>query len=454
MANIYENDPSVKTPNSTNPTGSAIGKYYTRLRIGKYERPHPFTPSEIKEGLLTVFLPLPDQLSDSTTVKYTETPLESVGDFINNPGEAGRALAFRKMGTAIESGASGFAGAMATRGTGSSSAGDFMQKQISSIMPAEKINSAIQQDMGMAPNPNPSVMFQGPTLRTFAFSWSFYPKNAQESESISELIKKLKARALPTFNNWTNSSILNYPYMCQLNFFPWDKGGTGAFHWSNNSIIKIKKCFMDSVSVKYNPFGTPAFFEGTNLPISYQLTISFKEIEYMTGRDWDEAYAAQAEKLYGKFNTLSLVGGVAKTIVVNGVVAVAGATAGVITDAIDLGARVAGAAANAPTTQEQQARQTSNSEAITKLQPNQSVGFFNPDSKVYVEFSPSTETPGGYVVKQYNAPTVVTKPDGSVEIKSLNGLGSTSYRTDARDAIQQANEAGILANSIKIESGQ
>ena len=453
MANIYENDPSVQSSKASNPTGSAIGKYYTRLRIGKYERPHPFTPSEIKEGLLTVFLPLPDQLSDSTTVKYTETPLESVGDFINNPGEMIPTLAFRKIGAAIEAGASGFSGAATTAKTGSSSAGDFMQKQLSSIIPAEKINSAIQQDMGMAPNPNPSVMFQGPTLRTFAFSWSFYPKNAQESESISDLIKKLKARALPTFNKGKNFSVLNYPYMCQLNFYPWDKGGTGAFHWSKNSIIKIKKCFMDSVSVKYNPFGTPAFFEGTNLPISYQLTISFKEIEYMTGRDWDEDYANKAENLYGQFNTIGLLGGVAATIAVNGAVAVAGAGAE-IGEAIALGARAATAAGNAPTTQEQQARQTSNSEAITKLQPNQSVGFFNPDSKVYVEFSPSTETPGGFVVKQYDAPTVVTKPDGSVEIKSLNGLGSTSYRTDARDAIQRANEAGILANSIKIESGQ
>ena len=213
---------------------------------------------------------------------------------------------------------------------------------------------------------------------------------------------------------------------------------------------------MDSVSVKYNPFGTPAFFEGTNLPISYQLTISFKEIEYMTGRDWDEDYAAQAENLYGEFNTAKLLAGTAATIAVNGAVAVAGAVAE-IGEAIALGVRAATAATNAPTTQEQQARQTSNSEAITKLKPNESVGFFNPDTKVYVEFSPSTENPGGYVVKQYNAPTVVTKPDGTVEKIILGNLGTTSYRTDARDAIRQANEAGILANSIKynrIESGQ
>lgn len=453
MANIYETNPSQRTANQKNPTGSAIGKYYTRIRLGEYKRPNPFREMEVSDRLI-VYLPLPDQLVDNTTVKYSETNLEAVGDFINNPIESGPTLLFRRAGAAIESGASGLGGSATTAMTGSSTAGDFMQKQISSIMPAEKINSAIQQEMGMAPNPNPSVMFQGPSLRSFVFSWSFYPKSAQESQDISNLILKLKARALPTFNKGTNTTVLNYPYMCQLNFFPWDAGGTGAFHWSPKSIIKIKKCFMDSVSVKYNPFGTPAFFEGTNLPISYQLTISFKEIEYMTGRDWDPAYAREANTIYGEFNAGTALLGIASTIVGNGATAAAGAVKE-IGDFINIGVSAFTGVGEVPLTQEQQARVTSNNEAITKLRPNESVGFFNSETGIYVEFSPSTETPGGYVVKQYNRPDVERNPDGTVRIISLNGLGSTSYRTDAREAIEQATESGLLTtNSIKIESGQ
>ena len=52
---------------------------------------------------------------------------------------------------------------------------------------------------------------------------------------------------------------------------------------------------MSGVNVNYNAFGTPGFFEGTQLPISYQLTISFKEIEYLLSDDWDLSAAAERQ---------------------------------------------------------------------------------------------------------------------------------------------------------------
>lgn len=449
MANIFETNPNDQS------AGSYIGKYYTRLRIGPYKRPHPFKESSFESNLI-VYLPLPDQLQDTTTVKYTSTDLETVGDLMDAANEAAPTLLLRKAGTAINAGVSGLAGSLTTAATQSSSAGDFMQKQLGSIFSAEKINSAIQQSMGMAPNPNPSVSFQGPSLRTFTFNWSFYPKNAKESQDISDLINKLKSRALPTFNAGDNITVLNYPYMCKLNFFPWDDSKNSNLQnpsgWTKNSIIKIKKCFMDSVNVKYNPFGTPAFFEGTNLPISYQLTISFKEIEYMTGKDWDssESFLDEANKAYGEYNAATFL---LKGVGAIGVTAIAATLGGATKELFDLatmGYKSFTGLADVPLTQEQEARKVAGSEAITKLKPNETAGFYNPETNVYVEFAPSTETPGGYVVRQYNAPTVVKKPDGTIEITTLGNVGATSFRTDAKDAIEQANQANILANSIRI----
>jgi hypothetical protein len=160
---------------------------------------------------------------------------------------------------------------------------------LQSLVPAEQISSAIQQKTGAAPNPNPSVQFQGPVLRDFTLTWAFYPKNPPESATIDKLIRQLKARALPSNNQGNGGAVLNYPHICQLNFYPWDGKGTtrGEHGHSTESIIKIKKCFMSGVNANYNAFGTPGFFEGTQLPISYQLTINFKEIEYLLSGDWD-----------------------------------------------------------------------------------------------------------------------------------------------------------------------
>jgi hypothetical protein len=71
---------SLPAPESIN--GSLLGKYYSRLSIGKYKRPSPFTVSEYKVDTI-INLPLPTELSDSTTVGYAGSDFESVGDAAN-----------------------------------------------------------------------------------------------------------------------------------------------------------------------------------------------------------------------------------------------------------------------------------------------------------------------------------------------------------------------------------
>lgn len=270
--------------------------YYTQLSLSKYVRGDAFKVSNETPDLI-VRLPLPTELRDDTTVGYNPVNLETVGDLLINPGRAIEAAVTRNVGQIISAGVgaipNGVNSVAAGRGllpaalAAVTSAG---ASAVQSLLPAEQINSAIQQQMGAAPNPNPSVQFQGPVLRDFSFSWAFYPKNKDESATIDKLIRQLKARALPSKNGSNGATILSYPHICQLNFYPWDGKGTSdeSHGWTDESIIKIKKCFMSGVNVNYNAFGTPGFFEDSQLPISYNLTISFKEIEYLLSSDWDK----------------------------------------------------------------------------------------------------------------------------------------------------------------------
>ena len=278
--------------------------YYTRLSIGPYERQGDgFQLAKFDEKLI-IHLPLPTELRDDTAVSYTNVNLETVGDLIQNRSNAMSAAALRNSGAlaqlATSATAAGISGLVANRFPGSGlvgAAAEGFATTIQSIMPADQITSVLQQKYGAAPNPNPSVMFQGPVLRDFSFTWAFYPKNAEESKTIQSLIKKLKGRALPSENKGISAAILNYPHICQLNFFPWDTNPKDEINgWGDNSIIKIKKCFMQSVNVNYNAFGTPGFFEGTQLPISYQLSIQFKEIDYLLSKDWDSEAASERAK--------------------------------------------------------------------------------------------------------------------------------------------------------------
>jgi hypothetical protein len=317
-------DPAPSTPNPENvyPIGDSR-KYYMRLSLGQYERPKPKSPAAIVPKT-HILLPLPTELRDDTTVSYTNVNLETVGDAINGSNGLLNAAAARSAGNVLGAafGATGRGLNKALSGEGASllskataALGGGFVNILQSLLPPEQINSALQQMNGIAPNPNPSVAFQGPVLRDFTMSWAFYPKNKTEATEIDKMIRILKSRALPTWNKGNDSSILNYPYVCQLNFFPWDAKGAGPFGWDpTRSIIRIKKCFMAGVNANYNAYGTPSFFEGDfNYPTSIQLTISFKEIEYLTSEDWDKGFAdseteARVDKNGNGFNAADAIG--------------------------------------------------------------------------------------------------------------------------------------------------
>lgn len=273
---------------------SILGKYHCMLRLGAYERPKPMAPAEIKT-ITHVKLPLPLELRDDTAVNYSNMDLNAVGDIVNMTiGTGVAAYGLRKSGDVITGGGAALGGALAGAAFGAAGmqqAGDVAQSGVSNAIaeafPPDQVASAVQQALGVAPNPNPSVMFNGPSLREFNFSWTFFPRNFEEAQNIKATIAKLKKCALPTIAFKESASVLNYPYVVQMNFYPWDAGGKAPYGWSNNSIIKMKKCMMSAVNVNYAPSNVPAFFGSKDsYPVAISLSIQLKEIEYMMSHDW------------------------------------------------------------------------------------------------------------------------------------------------------------------------
>lgn len=284
----------------TGPALSNLGPYYMRIRVGKYERPKPFSKSTFADQAVYM-LPLPSELRDDTGANWSSSDLETVGDVLNGSVAGGiGAVGLRNSGNIAKAAggllADALGAAMDTVGANPGGIVDKATGAVGDLFPAERITSAIQAETGLAPNPNPVVTFQGPQLRDFTFTWAFYPKNATESKNIKRMIDTLKARSQPQNYMAKTASVLQYPSMVQLNFFPWDKSGSGNWGWSENSIIRIKRCVMTAVNANYAPYGTPGFFAGTNLPTSISLTIGFKELEYILANDWDPALEGTLKK--------------------------------------------------------------------------------------------------------------------------------------------------------------
>ena len=289
-------------------------KYFCTLTLLEYDRPKPFDPVSYKVQKV-IRLPLPQELNDSTQVAFNNIDLKVVGDIANKDAVGIGAEGLRQAGTVLKSGIDAAATGLQAVGAASGSlagglAGRISGEALSNAFDAEAIGSAIQQAMGVAPNPNPSVAFQGPVLREMNYTWNLMATNEQDSRAIRSIIKELKKRSLPRANAGLQSAaILDYPSVCQMNFFPWDGKGSGPYGWSENSIIKMKRCFMSSVNVNYTGGAAPAFFAGwNNEPVTIQLSINMKEIEYFLSKDYGDSesnrglFGGIGELLRGVFN--------------------------------------------------------------------------------------------------------------------------------------------------------
>lgn len=268
-------------------------KYYMRLRFFDYNRDHLFKKGT-DVSIYSVDLPLPLELSDSQRAEYATADMKAVGTFMTE-GIASGGLAAQVAMTAgpeiVGNIAGSIGGALAQKNRVFGAIGSTVSAGADAAgVNKENIVNAIEQYAGMAPNPQPSVLFKGPSLREFNFTWTFNPRDVDESKRIRETIERLKASALPRKAFTNSTGVMRYPHMCMINFYPWDGGATLAgniYGWGEKSLIRIKRCFISNITSNYAPNGVPSFFEDTvGAPVFIQLSITLKEIEFFTSEDW------------------------------------------------------------------------------------------------------------------------------------------------------------------------
>jgi hypothetical protein len=322
---------SEKTPESVKNVGpdSYTGKYYCSIRLFDYKRPKPFESAAEPEKK-SINLPIPVQLLDVTASSFAQQDLGIVGDAFNlstiSTIESGALRALSGIAGLGVAGFGGYKKSLLTKRSDKNISDDLRDSLSTKIGRLDKIgagaqllgsavnldpaaiSSAIQQTLGVVPNPNPSVKFAGPILRDASFTWYLNAKNEEESKRFNYIIKLLKSASLSRNETAGISGVLAFPKLAQINFYPWDnivgndKTKPNKWGWSDNSIIRLKRCFITQVNVNYNPTNVPAFFYDDS-PVVIELSIGLKEVEYMTANDWD-ADGLEFEKEY----TLSAAG--------------------------------------------------------------------------------------------------------------------------------------------------
>jgi len=133
---------------------------------------------------------------------------------------------------------------------------------------------------GYAINPQQQVLFQGVDFRTFGLAFVMTPWNAQESNTIKEIIKTFRKYGSPTILKNTAGFIFKPPAVFEVEFWSGSQ--------QNKYLNKVTQCVLTQIEVNYAPNGWTAHNDGA--PVQTALNLGFQEIEIIDSTKIEGGY--------------------------------------------------------------------------------------------------------------------------------------------------------------------
>ena len=128
---------------------------------------------------------------------------------------------------------------------------------------------------GLVMNPNMELLFGGPELRNFGFTFKFSPRNAAEARVLITIIRFFKQGLAP--QRTSEGLFLKAPRTWMIQYLH-----EGTEHKFLN---KFKECALQSFSVNYTPDGNYSTYKD-GVMTSYELTMSYGELEPVFSDDY------------------------------------------------------------------------------------------------------------------------------------------------------------------------
>lgn len=243
---------------------------------------------QLEKPLSTINLPIPANLTDGNLVNWRQDDLnaiqaytaEAISGFLNSSNLfAGAGAAVGNAAKTIQQNSE------ALRGL-------FDAKIVGDILGANK-QSILTRGTGAVLNPNTELLFEGPSLRTFVFSFKMTPRNKEEATEIKKIIRTLKQGM--SVKRAVSTLFLASPNVFKLEFkyVPPEENETSDGKIVGNMakavthpfLPKIKICALQSMSVNYMPDGSYMTY-GDGSMIGYDMSLTFREIDPVFDDDY------------------------------------------------------------------------------------------------------------------------------------------------------------------------
>jgi hypothetical protein len=217
-----------------------------------------FRPN-LSETKAEISLYLPDTLDFQQTFHYNPLNLTEV---------------IRAIGSAIVGGSGG------QQQSGGQQSGGKIKGALGSILQGGGAINLGLNAAGYAINPQQQLLFQGVDFRTFGLAFVMTPWNAQESNTIKEIIKTFRKYGSPTILKNTAGFIFKPPAVFEVEFWSGSQ--------QNQYLNKVTQCVLTQIEVNYAPNGWTAHNDGA--PVQTALNLGFQEIEIIDSTKIEGGY--------------------------------------------------------------------------------------------------------------------------------------------------------------------
>ena len=141
-----------------------------------------------------------------------------------------------------------------------------------------------QRATGRMINNNLELLFNGPSLRSFNFSFQLRPRTKSEADLCRRIIRSLKKNSAPgrssDFMFLTTPNIFRIQYIYNSDSPDLAENASVLSTSTEHPFMnKIKPCALTSLNVNYTPEGSYMTYEDGGSMTGYDLNLTFKEIE-------------------------------------------------------------------------------------------------------------------------------------------------------------------------------
>ena len=225
-----------------------------------------------RKSIGTVILPIPGGIQDQQNVSWSQDSMDAaaiaLSDFalaaITGGGDAAVDSAGKSV-NAVAQNSKEVKSALANSIAGSASgAGNLLTRTTGAIM-----------------NPNMELLFTGPNLRNFNFSFMLAPRDKNEAMTVIKIIRFFKQGMAPIRSK--SRLFLRSPHTFRLAYK--HKAGEKDKQKDHPFLNKFKECAMNGFTVNYTPNGNYSTYED-GVMTAYQVTMGFQELTPIYNDDY------------------------------------------------------------------------------------------------------------------------------------------------------------------------